>query len=125
MSLEKKEIYRSIAEMAYVVAKADKGLSRQEKVTFDTIIEAELGLDSWAAQSRFELLDEVINPSIDEAYNDAIRDFKKYRTQLTPELIELTLRVLNKVAESCSGSSATENLIIDRVKRELNNLIQE
>jgi len=34
MDIEKREIYRAIAELAYVVAKADKGLSAEERVAF-------------------------------------------------------------------------------------------
>src|SRR5690242_9513251 len=64
MDIEKREIYRSIAELAYVIAMADKGLSAEERFAFTKIAEEELDFESWAAQSRFELLDEVIQPSI-------------------------------------------------------------
>jgi hypothetical protein len=77
MQIEKREIYRGIAEMAYVIAKADKGLSAEERIAFNKIIEEELDFESWAAQSRFELLDEITQPSIEKAYNEAIHDFKK------------------------------------------------
>jgi tellurite resistance protein len=57
MQIERLEILRSIAEMAYVIAKADKGLSSEERIAFNKIIVEELQYDSWAAQSRFDLLD--------------------------------------------------------------------
>ena len=82
MEIEKREIYRAIAEMAYVIAKADKGLSADERMAFNNIVEEELQLNSWIAQSRFELLDEVTQPSIDQAYNEALHDLKKYREYL-------------------------------------------
>jgi uncharacterized tellurite resistance protein B-like protein len=122
MNIEKLELYRCIAEMAYVIAKTDKGLSARERIAFNTIIKEELEFDSWAAESRFELLDEVIEPSIDKAYNEAMHDFKKYKSHLTPELKEKTLRVMRKVAEACSGFSDNEALIIDRVKKDLDAL---
>jgi hypothetical protein len=45
------------------------------------------------AQSRFELLDTITQPSMDKAYNVAINDFRKYKSQHTPELKEIALRV--------------------------------
>src|SRR5690606_515265 len=79
MNIPTREIYRSIAEVAYVIAKADKGLSSTERIAFNTIIQEELEYDSWVAQSRFELLDEVTNPSLEEAYRDAMIDLKRYK----------------------------------------------
>lgn len=122
MEIEKREIYRAIAEMAYVIAKADKGLSAEERMTFNKIVEEELELNSWIAQSRFELLDEVTQPSIDLAYNEALHDLKKYKEFLTEELKQKALRVLLKVAESCSGYSEKERLIIDRFKNDLKSI---
>lgn len=119
MEIEKREIYRAIAEMAYVIAKADKGLSAEERMTFHKIVEEELDFNSWVAQSRFELLDEVTQPSIDIAYNEALHDLKKYREHLTDELKQKAIRVLQKVAEACSGYSEKERLIIDRFKSDL------
>jgi len=122
MEIEKREIYRGIAEMAYVIAKADKGLSAEERIAFKEIIQQELAFDSWAAQSRFELLDEIIQPSIEKAYNEAIHDFRKYKSYLTEELKEKTIRVLQRVAESCSGLSEQEAIILDRFKNDIKEL---
>jgi len=122
MDIEKREIYRGIAEMAYVIAKADKGLSAEERIAFQRIIEEELSYNSWAAQSRFELLDEVTQPSIEKAYNEAIHDFRKYKSHLTDELKQISIRVLQKVANACSGFSEKEAIILDRFKKDLKEL---
>jgi len=119
MDIEKREIYRAIAEMAYVIGKADKGLSAEERLAFYKIIEKDLDYESWAAQSRFELLDEVIQPSIEKAYNDAMHDLRKYKEHFTDELKDKALLVLQKVAASCNGLSANEVFIIDRFKKDL------
>ena len=119
MEIEKREIYRGIAEMAYVIARADRGLSAEERIAFYKIIKEELAFDSWAAESRFELLDEIIQPSIEKAYNEAIHDFRKYKAYVTDELKEKSLRVMQKVAEACSGFSEKEALIIDRFRKDL------
>lgn len=119
MEIQKREIYRAIAEISYVIAKADKGLSAEERIAFNKIIQDELELDSWVAQSRFELLDEITHPTIEKAYNEAIHDLRKYKKYLTPELKEKALRVFSKVAHACSGLSEREAFIIDRFKHDL------
>lgn len=122
MDIEKREIYRAIAEMAYVIAKADKGLSAEERMAFYKIIEEDLDYESWAAQSRFELLDEIIQPSIEKAYNDAIHELRKYREHFTDELRDKALLVLQKIAASFNGLSQNEAFIIDRFKKDLKGL---
>ena len=119
MDIEKREIYRAIAELAYVVAKADKGLSAEERMAFYKIAETDLDYESWAAQSRFELLDDIVHPSIDKAYNDAIHELKKYKDHFTDELKEKAVLVMQKMAASCNGLSANEAFIIDRFKKDL------
>ena len=122
MQIEKLELYRSIAEMAYVMAKVDKGLSSEERIAFYKVIEEELEYDAWAAQSRFELLDEVVEPDIDKAYNEAMFDFKKYKKHLTPEIKEKAYRVVQRVAEACNGFNEKEAFILDRIRRDLQQL---
>jgi hypothetical protein len=122
MQIEKLELYRSIAEMAYVIAKVDKGLSSEERIAFYKVIEEELEYDAWAAQSRFELLDEVTEPDIDKAYNEAMYDFRKYKAHLTPEIKEKTVRVMQRVADACHGFNEREAFIMDRIKRDLHQL---
>lgn len=122
MDIEKREIYRAIAEMAYIIAKADKGLSGEERIAFHKILEEDLDYESWAAQSRFDLLDEVIQPSIEEAYNDAIHELRKYKEHLTPALKNKALLVLQKMAASVNGLTQNEAFIIDRFKKDLRDL---
>jgi uncharacterized tellurite resistance protein B-like protein len=122
MEIEKSELYRGIAEMAYVIARADRGLSAEERIAFYKIIKEELSYESWAAESRFELLDEVVQPTIEKAYNEAIHDFRKYRAHLTEDLKEKAVRVMQKVADACSGFSEREAIILDRFKKDLKSL---
>ncbi len=122
MDFQKREIYRAIAEVAYVIAKADRGLSAKERMVFTDIIREELDYDAWVAESRFELLDEILNPAAEEAYKQALADFSKYRHALTPELKEKAKRVVQRVAESCSGFTAKEGLILGRFEKDLDDL---
>lgn len=118
MQTEKLEIYRAIAEMAYVIAKVDRGLSSEERRAFYDVITEELEYDAWAAQSRFELLDEIVDPTIDKAYNEAMHDFRKYKKYLTPEMKEKTIRVVQRVADACHGLNEKEAFIIDRIRKD-------
>jgi hypothetical protein len=122
MDIEKREIYRSIAELAYVIAIADKGLSAEERFAFTKIAEEELDLESWAAQSRFELLDEVIQPSIERAYKEALHDLRVHKEHFTPEMKDKAVRVMRRVAAACSGFSKKEADIIDRFQKDLETL---
>lgn len=122
MNIEKQEIYRGIAEMAYVIAKADKGLSAEERIAFQKIIQEELSFDSWAALSRFELLDEVTQPSTEVAYKEAMHEFRKYKSFLTENLKQTCVRVMQKVADSCSGFSEKEVAIMDRFRNDIREL---
>jgi hypothetical protein len=108
--------------MAYVIAKADKGLSAEERIAFYKIIEEDLDYESWAAQSRFELLDETIQPSIEKAYNDAIHELRKYKEHFTEELKEKAMLVLQKIAASFNGLTQNEAFFLDRFKRDLKGL---
>ncbi|QSE96843.1 hypothetical protein [Fulvivirga lutea] len=119
--LEHNEIYRAIGELAYVIAKAGDGTQLDEKKAFYDIIEAELKFNAWSAESRFEILDEKVHPSLEHAYNDAIHEFKIHKSVLTPELKDITLRVVKKVAAAYHPSEV-KDFIIDRLERDLKNI---
>jgi hypothetical protein len=91
-------------------------------MAFNKIVVEELDFESWAAQSRFELLDEVTQPTMEKAYNEAIHDFRKYKNHLTEELKGKAILVMQKVAESCSGFSEQEAIVLDRFKKDIANL---
>lgn len=118
---ETREIHRAIGELAYVIAKAQSGHEIDEKKAFFDIIERELDYDAWAAESRFEILDEKVHPTIDHAYNAAMHDFKVYKDHLTPQLKETTIRVMEAVAR-VYYKSEIQQFIIDRLKGDLKRL---
>lgn len=118
---EKREIHRAIGELAYVIAKADGGLRLEEKKVFMEVVEEELKLEAWAAESRFEILDEKVHPSLEHAYNEALHEFRIYKDHLTPELKDKAIRVLKKVAEACEKSEV-KDFIIDRLEHDLKSL---
>jgi hypothetical protein len=122
MNIERIEIYRAIGELAYVVAKADRGLALAEKEAFYKIAQEEIDYESWAAQSRFDLLDEVTQPTIDRAYNDALHELKKHSAALTPELKDKAVLVMQRVAACCDGLNANEAFVLARFRKDLQSL---
>jgi len=122
MDIEKREIYRAIAEMAYVMAKAEHGISSEERIAFFSIIKEELGDDAWIAQSHFELLDEVTIPTLDKAYNAAMYELTKYKGKMTAELKDKAIKVIKRVAESFGGFGENEAFILDRFKKDIKSL---
>lgn len=122
MDIEKREILRAIAEMAYVIAKAEHGISSEERIAFFNIVAKELGDDSWVAQSHFELLDEVTHPSLDKAYNAALFELQKHKGKFTPELKEKALSITKQIAESFGGLGENEAFILDRLKKDIQHL---
>ena len=122
MMYEKRALHRAIGELAYVIARAQKGVKIEEKKAFIAIIKKELDYEAWAAESRFELLDEVVHPTIDHAYNEAIHEFKKYKDFLDDNLKKKAMQVLQKVSDAFHGTSETQRLIMDRFKNDLEEL---
>lgn len=122
IDIEKREIIRAIAEMAYVIAKSEHGISSEERLAFYKIIDEEMGTDSWIAQSHFELLDEVTLPSLDKAYNAAMFELRKHKGHFTPDLKTKSLRVLQRVADSFGGFGENEAFILDRFKKDIQHL---
>lgn len=118
---DKLEIYRAIGELAYLIAKAGDGLKLEEKKAFFEVIEKELKFDAWSAESRFEILDEKIHPTLEHAYNEAIFELKTHKNLLTPELKNTTIKVAKAVAEVC-GKSEVKDFIIDRLEKDLRDI---
>ena len=118
---ETREIYRAIGELAYVIAQASDGVRIEEKKAFYDIIEEKLDFNAWAAESRFQILDEKVHPTIDHAYNEAIHELKLYKKYLTPELKSLTLEVVKTIAQAY-GATQIQEFIIDRLQNDLKNI---
>lgn len=122
MKIDMKDIYRAIAELAYVVAKAERGISAEERFAFFRIINEELDAGAWIAESHFELLDEVTHPTMEHAYNAAIFELKKYKGHITTEVKDKALRILKRVAESFGGLGENEAFILSRFRKDLKDL---
>jgi len=118
------EIYRAIAELAYAVAKADGNLQSIEKETFFDIIQDELHSSAWSAQSRFDILEESMKPSVDHAYKMVIKTIKDNQHAFTAAMRQKFLTVMNRVAESYNGIVVQEQELINRFLKDTEGLVQ-
>lgn len=112
---EKREIYRSVAEVAYAIARAGDGLQAEEREQFYLILSKKLDFDSWSAQSRFDLLEEM-HPDPMKAFAYAISEIKKYKSHLTPEMKNHAIEVVEAVAHAYNGKNIHEQDLIERFK---------
>jgi uncharacterized tellurite resistance protein B-like protein len=117
-----REIYSSVGELAFVITKAHDGLQSEEKRAFIDLIEEELGDNGLAATSRFELLDEITNPTIEEAYNAAMIKLRKVRDHVDQDIKNKILDILKKVAMSYRGINEVEEFILGRIKQDFKRL---
>jgi tetrahydrodipicolinate N-succinyltransferase len=116
-----REIYSAVGELAYVITKAD-GLQSEERREFIELIEEELGSNGLAATSRFELLDEITNPTLEEAYNAAMMKLRQVKVQVDEPIKNKILEILKKVALSYKGINQVEEFVLGRIKQDLKRL---
>lgn len=117
-----REIYSAVGELAYVITKAHDGLQSEERREFINLIEEELGDNGLAATSRFELLDEITRPTLEEAYNAAFNKLRHVKDHVDDAIKTKMLDILRKVALSYKGINQVEAFILGRIKQDLKRL---
>lgn len=118
LSQEEANLYSTIGQLAYVIAKADNVLSREEKDTFRKVIKEKLGEFDWLAEERFKVIDDMMILDITHTYEHAIYLIKKNTKALTPEVIQKFQFVMEEVAK-VSGISKEEAKWIDKFKNDI------
>lgn len=116
------EIYRSVAELGYAVAKADGGMQSVEKEEFYRIMQEDLYPHGGLAESRFEILENLGNLTVDQAYRLVITTIKRNRSFFTEEMKGQFLGVMQKIAEAYNGVEEREQELIERFMKDLDNL---
>lgn len=125
LSLEERDIYRAVGELAYVIAAVDNVLSKTEKIVFEEAVKEDLGANSWLALDRFEQLEnEQIDRDIDATYNRVMFVMRKNKDSLTQTHIEQFISVLEKVA-GVSGVSEEELAIITQFQVDVKRIYKQ
>jgi hypothetical protein len=125
LSLEVRNLYRAIGELAYVLAKSDNYLSRVERIVFQEAIKEELGKESWLAKDRFDMLDnQQVKSSLEQTYHRVLFIFRQNKYGLTEDLIEKFIAVLEKVG-GVSGITDEEIAFIERFREDVQKILKE
>lgn len=125
LTIEEKDIYRAIGDLAYVIATVDNVLSKSEKIVFEEAIKEDLGANSWLALNRFEQLEkEYIDHDIEATYNRVIFIIRKNQQALTEDHIEKFISVLEKVA-GVSGVSEEEMAVITQFQVDVKRIFKQ
>ncbi|TAE73731.1 MAG: hypothetical protein EAZ85_06280 [Bacteroidetes bacterium] len=115
---EEANLYSTIGQLAYVVAKADNVLTKEEKDMFRKVVKEKLGEFDWLAEERFKVIDDMMILDVAHTYEHAIYLIKKNIKALTAEVIQKFQFVMEEVAK-VSGISKEEAKWIDRFKNDV------
>ena len=119
ISIEVRNLYRALGELAYAFAMADKKLSNIERIVFQEAVKEELGKDSWLAKDRFDMIEqEGGRQTYDEIYHRVLYQIKQNHRALSDGLIERFILVLEKVA-GVSGITDEEITRIENFKEDI------
>ena len=120
MNKERTELYEALAELSYAIALADGTIQPEEKRKFRSIIRQELKGDAWIAESRFEILNTAISPSLNSAYDKAIKIVQHRQTHFDDKMEKIFLNVIQKVADAFQGDDESgEADIIEKLKNDI------
>ncbi|TAE74157.1 MAG: hypothetical protein EAZ85_05220 [Bacteroidetes bacterium] len=121
--IEKRNLYRAIGELSYVIAQSDGRISKVEKLVFEEALKEELDNDGWLAKDRFDMLaSQGMKASIQETYHRVLFMFKQNKIALNAELTEKFINILEKVA-GVSGITDEEIAIIEKFKTDVSSIL--
>ncbi len=125
ISLETRNLYRALGELAYVIARADDRTTKMERIVFQEAVKEDLGKESWLAQDRFDWLDKQGDKvNVNEAYHRVMYTFRLNQTAITENLIEKFISVLDKVG-GVFGITDQELDLIERFREDATKLYRE
>lgn len=122
ISIETRNLYRALGELAYLLTRADTLTSKTEKIVFAEAIKEELGKENFLAKDRFDRLDaQGAELDLEATYNRVMFAIKQNKRGLSDELIERFIAVLEKVG-GVSGITDIEIDWIEKFREDVNNI---
>jgi uncharacterized tellurite resistance protein B-like protein len=115
---ETANLYSTIGQLAYVIAKADNILSKEERIAFRKVIKETLGEFDWLAEERFKVIDDMMILDVAHTYEHAMFLIKKNIKALNADVIQKFQFVMEEIA-NVSGISKEEAKWIDKFKNEV------
>ncbi len=114
-------LYYALGEAAYAIAKADGTVQAEERRKIHDIVVAETAhheLNFDYAEIIFHILNKD-NTDSRTSYQWAINEFRKYKTNLTPDLAIDFIGIVEKVAAATRPGSSEESLLVDRFRKDM------
>lgn len=125
-----KQFYKELGKLLYAVAMSDKKIQKKEVKALHEFVSKELApseltLDSSGMNQAFYVDFEFENYanqkiSIQAAHDSFMKFLDDNLTDIDTSLIVKSIEVIEKVATSFRKVNAQERLIIDKIKREIN-----
>lgn len=118
MSVERRNLYSTLGQMAYVIVVADHALLEEEKKVFRQVIQEQLGEFGSLAESRFQVLCQLPHPDLEEMYEHGLYLMEQNRKALDEPTIQSFMEVLVRVAE-VAGISPEERGYLNRFRSDI------
>lgn len=123
LTLEERNLYRAVGELAFVIAKADSILRDGEIKAFKEAITKVFGKDYWIVEDRFKYILQTPASDVESTYNHVIFMIRQNKSALTDALVEKFTNVIHKVAE-VANIHEKQKEYLDRFKKDLTHLNQ-
>ncbi len=124
ISLEERNLYRAVGELAFVIAKADNILRDSERKAFHDAIEESFGKNSWIAEDRFQWIERTPTTDVESTYHHVLYLIRQNKIALNDALVEKFIDVICKVAE-VANIHERQKEYIDRFNQDLRKIYQE
>lgn len=124
LSLEERNLYRAVGELAFVIAKADNILRDSEVKAFKDAITEVFGKDYWIIEDRFRYIISTPASDVESTYNHVLFMIRQNKAALNEILVEKFSNVLYKVAEVANIHDKQKEYL-DRFKADLLHISSE
>ncbi|NJL12499.1 MAG: hypothetical protein HC913_05555 [Microscillaceae bacterium] len=118
MNAERRNLYSTLGQMAYVIVVADHTLLEEEKKVFRQVIQEQLGEFGTLAESRFQVLCQMPPPDLEGMYEHGLYLMEQNRKALDEPIIQSFIEVLARVAE-VAGISPEERGYLNRFQSDI------
>jgi uncharacterized tellurite resistance protein B-like protein len=105
-------LYSTIGQLAYVIAKADNILMQEERETFRKVIKEKLGDFDWLAEERFKIIDDMMILDVESTYEHALYLIRKNIKGLDESIIQKFIYVVTEIANVAGLHRMEEALLI-------------
>ena len=114
-------LHYAIGELAYAIARADGEVQKEERLKFQSIVEAELRCKDHSFDIS-DIIFQIMNKdktSTKDAYDGAMKQIHTNSHYLSPKLKATFISVMEKVAKAYKPVTIDEMLLIEKFKKDI------